>query len=53
VSHTYAAWELAAGVNIYSLARRMGSDAEDQERHLLDAYDAALDAGDALPEGVM
>jgi integrase len=58
--HTYAAWSLAAGVNIYTLARRMGTsvkeidstyghfarDAEDQERDRLDAYDAALDAGD-------
>jgi integrase len=58
--HTYAAWALAAGVNIYTLSRRMGTsvkmidetyghfarDAEDQERDLLDAYDAALDEGD-------
>lgn len=54
--HTYAAWALAAGVNIYTLARRMGTsvqmidktyghfarDAEDYERDLLDAYDATL-----------
>jgi integrase len=60
--HTYAAWSLAAGVNIYTLARRMGTsvkeidstyghfarDAEDQERELLDAYDVALDEGDRL-----
>lgn len=58
--HTYAAWALAAGVNIYTLARRMGTsvkmidetyghfarDAEDYERDLLDTYDAALDAAD-------
>lgn len=54
--HTYAAWALAAGVNIYTLARRMGTsvsmidktyghfarDAEDYERDLLDAFDATL-----------
>jgi integrase len=58
--HTYAAWALAAGVNIYTLARRMGTsvqmidatyghfarDAEDYERDLLDGYDDALDAAD-------
>jgi integrase len=58
--HTYAAWALAAGVNIYTLARRMGTsvamidktyshfarDAEDYERDLLDVYDVALDAAD-------
>lgn len=51
--HTYAAWSLAAGVNIFTLARRMGTsveminrtyghlteDADDVERDLLDAYD--------------
>jgi integrase len=59
--HTYAAWALAAGVNIYTLARRMGTsvemidrtyghfarDAEKYERDLLDEYDAKLDAADA------
>jgi integrase len=52
--HTYATMSLAAGVSLFSLARRMGtsvemidrtyghlaSDAEDYERALLDAYDA-------------
>ena len=64
--HTYAAWSLAAGVNIYTLARRMGTsvkeidstyghfarDAEDQERDLLDAYDLALDAADGKRRAV-
>lgn len=58
--HTFAAWSLTAGVNIYTLTRRMGTsvkmidetyghfarDAEDYERDLLDTYDAALDASD-------
>jgi integrase len=52
--HTYATMSLAAGVSLFSLARRMGTsvemidrtyghlapDAEDYERGLLDAYDA-------------
>ena len=52
--HTYATMSLAAGVSLFSLARRMGTsvemidrtyghlapDAEDYERALLDAYDA-------------
>jgi integrase len=56
--HTYAAWSLAAGVNIFTLARRMGTsvqmiertyghlagDADDYERTLLDAWDAASGA---------
>jgi integrase len=51
--HTYAAWSLAAGINIFTLARRMGTsvamvertyghlakDADDYERGLLDAWD--------------
>jgi integrase len=51
--HTYATMSLAAGVSLFSLARRMGTsvemidrtyghlapDAEDYERGLLDAYD--------------
>jgi integrase len=51
--HTYAAFSLAAGVTIYTLARRMGTsaamidktyehlapDADDVERDLLDEYD--------------
>jgi integrase len=58
--HTFAAWSLAAGVNIYTLARRMGTsvkmidetyghfarDAEEYERDLHDEFDARLDAGD-------
>jgi integrase len=53
--HTFATWSLAAGMNIFTLARRMGTslqmidrtyghlaqDAEDQDRSLLDAYDAS------------
>ncbi|HZR96728.1 MAG TPA: tyrosine-type recombinase/integrase [Gaiellaceae bacterium] len=64
--HTYAAWALAAGVNIYTLARRMGTsvkmidetyghfarDAEDYERDLMDAYDAKLDAEDEARSAV-
>jgi hypothetical protein len=52
--HTFATWSLAAGMSIFTLARRMGTsvpmidatyghlarDAEDQDRWLLDAYDA-------------
>ncbi len=55
--HTFATWSLAAGMSIFTLARRMGTsvqmidstyghlaqDAEDQDRGLLDAYDAATD----------
>jgi integrase len=53
--HTYATWSLAAGVYLFTLSRRMGTslamidatyghlapDADDRERALLDAYDAA------------
>jgi integrase len=53
--HTFATWSLAAGMNIFTLSRRMGTslqmidrtyghlaqDAEDQDRSLLDAYDAS------------
>ena len=56
--HTHATMSLAAGVSLFSLARRMGtsvelidrtyghlaSDAEDYERALLDAYDAKTEA---------
>lgn len=52
--HTFATWSLAAGMGIFTLARRMGTsvqmidrtyghlahDAEDQDRDLLDAYDS-------------
>jgi integrase len=51
--HTYATWSLAAGIDIFTLARRMGTSvamidrtyghlaagADDYERDLLDAYD--------------
>lgn len=57
--HTYATWSLAAGVNIFTLARRMGTsvemidrtyghlagNADDYERDLLDAYDDAQEDG--------
>jgi integrase len=53
--HTYASWSLAAGVDIFTLARRMGTSvnmidqtyghlitgADAHERELLDAFDAA------------
>jgi integrase len=52
--HTYATWCLAAGIDIYTLARRMGTSlqmidrtyghlaagADDYERELLDAFDS-------------
>jgi integrase len=51
--HTYATWSLAAGLDIFTLARRMGTSvamidrtyghlaagADEYERELLDAYD--------------
>lgn len=57
--HTYATWSLAAGINIFTLARRMGTsvkmidktyghlaaNADEYERELLDAYDAAQENG--------
>lgn len=56
--HTFATWSLAAGMSIFTLARRTGTsvqmidatyghlarDAEDQDRVLLDAYDAQDEA---------
>jgi integrase len=53
--HTFATWSLAAGMSIFTLARRMGTsvqvidatyghlarDADDHDRELLDAYDDA------------
>ena len=58
--HTYATWSLAAGINIFTLARRMGTsvlmidrtyghlaaNADDYERELLDAFDAPKDDED-------
>jgi integrase len=55
--HTYAAFSIAAGVSLFTLARRMGTsveqidktyghllpDAEEYERGLLDAFDARGD----------
>lgn len=52
--HTYATWSLAAGIDIFTLSRRMGTSvamidrtyghlaagADDYERELLDAYDS-------------
>jgi integrase len=60
--HTYATWSLAAGVDLFTLSRRMGTslgmidatyghlapDADERERTLLDAYDAAVNES-ALP----
>ena len=53
--HTYATWSLGAGVDLFTLSRRMGTslamidatyghlapDADERERILLDTYDAA------------
>ncbi len=61
--HTYAAWSLAAGVPLYTLARRMGTsvemidetyghlvaDADGFERELLDSFDERI-AG--TPRGI-
>jgi hypothetical protein len=60
--HTYATWSPAAGVDIYTLARRMGTSlqmidrtyghlapgADDYERRLLDAFDAGEPGGRAV-----
>jgi len=57
--HTYATWSLAAGIDVYTLARRMGTSllmidrtyghlargADDYERELLDEYDAGRSGG--------
>jgi integrase len=54
--HTYATWSVAAGVDLFTLSRRMGtslamidatyghlaSDADERKRTLLDTYDAAV-----------
>lgn len=56
--HTFSTWSLAAGMSIFTLARRMGTsvqmidatyghlarDADDQDRVLLDAYDVQDEA---------
>jgi integrase len=56
--HTYATWSLAAGVDLFTLSRRMGTslamidatyghlapDADERERLLLDAYDRVATA---------
>ena len=56
--HTYATWSLAAGVDIFTLARRMGTSvkmidrtyghlvagADEYERELLDAFDERADS---------
>jgi integrase len=58
--HTYATWSLAAGVDIFTLARRMGTSvkmidrtyghlvagADAYERELLDAFDRGQGNGD-------
>jgi integrase len=65
--HTFATWSLAAGMSIFTLARRMGTsvqmidstyghlaqDAEDQDRGLLDAYDDATDTARGQVVGTM
>jgi integrase len=57
--HTYATWSLAAGVDLFTLSRRMGTslamidttyghlapDADERERALLDAYDGLQGVG--------
>ena len=59
-------WSLAAGVALYALSRRMGAalamidatyghlapDAEDQERLLLDAYDARHELAGGVQPGI-
>ena len=59
VRHTFATWSLAAGMSIFTLARRMGTsvqmidetyghlarDADDQDRDVLDAYDTGNSRG--------
>lgn len=60
--HTLATWSLAAGMSIFTLARRMGTsvqmidetyghlarDADEQDRDMLDAYDTANGCGHAV-----
>jgi integrase len=61
--HTYATWSLAAGVDLFTLSRRMGTslamidatyghlapDADERERMLLDAYDTEGGAAPRRP----
>ncbi len=63
--HTYATWSLAAGVDIFTLARRMGTSvkmidrtyghlvagADEYERELLDRFDTGRSAPDGRPVG--
>ena len=63
--HTFATWSLAAGMSIFTLARRMGTsvqmiddtyghlarDADDQDRELLNAFDEAADEGNGHDVG--
>jgi integrase len=65
--HTYATWSLAAGVDLFTLSRRMGTslamidatyghlapDADERERELLDAYDdvSSSSVGHSTPGG--
>ncbi len=50
--HTYAAWSIAAGVSLFSLARRMGTSVEQIDKtygHLLpDSIDRARAALDSF-----
>jgi integrase len=55
--HTYATWSLAAGVDLFTLSRRMGTslamidatyghlapDADERQRVLLDAFDSGCE----------
>jgi integrase len=61
--HTFATWSLAAGVDLFTLSRRMGTslamidatyghlapDADDRERKLLDRYDGHIALGAVQP----
>ena len=63
--HTCAAWSIAAGVSLFSLARRMGTsvdqidrtyghllpDAAERERGLLDAFDQTYRHGSDTANG--
>jgi integrase len=63
--HTYATWSLAAGIDIFTLSRRMGTSvamidrtyghlaagADDYERDLLDAFDVGRSGSDGRRVG--